>query len=305
VFEVVFPHRPTAKVESSARPTADGKPFDVYTLSDDLQGRGVLQLQLMSLGRGARDGGAVDAVKGLVAKVGPVTETHRTDRGYDIARLEAVSASTGETVRVEHRSDLPRGMIFVATTSFIKSDQATVDAFLDSLHLRPALDPFDDPKSLTVRVRKEHGKNEAHDATDSFRIDMPWSAKVARIPSDATRRVVNVTVTATHGKASVALAIEEASAWDALAFSPSKQKAFVETSKGTLAAETKLEIKQASEKLGGLPATRLDAKGNGHSYHLHLLWNRFQHRRYSLMCVDAPCDVVALSLKFADPIPVQ
>lgn len=283
LFEVVFPHRPTAKVERN-----------VYTLSDDLQGRGLLQLQITAGGKDAGDSG-----RAQVAKAGTPIETHSTDRGQSVTRLEATSATTGETIRVDSRVDAPHDLLVVATTSFIKSDQATAADFLASIHQRPATDPFDDPKTLTVRVRKEHGKNEAHDAMDSFAIALPWTTKIARAPG---ARPVKVTATSTRGKASATLVVEEISAWEALAFSPASQKAFVETNRQALADSTKLEVKVASEKLAGIPAQRLDAKGRGHSYHTHLLWNRFQHRRYTLVCVDAPCDVVALSLKVAAPI---
>ena len=295
IFEVVFPHRPTAKVEPAPHFN-----LDTYTLADDLQGRGLLQLQLTSLGRNTKDAGILETTKALVAKLGPVTETHRTDRGVEVTRLEATSPTTGESVRVDARIDGPRGILAIAMASVIPSDKATAEAFLDGIHTRPALDPLDDPKSLTVRVRKEHGKSQAHDTTDSFTIELPWTTKVSRAPDP---HVVGVSVESTRGKASATLAIEEVSSWDALAFSPTKQRAFVEQAKTTFAATTGLAVKQATEKLGGLQAMRFDAKGGGHSYHLHLVWNRYQHRRYSLMCVDAPCDVIALSLKFAAPAP--
>ena len=290
VLEVVFPHRPTTKVES--------KPVEAYTLADDLQGRGLLQLQIL-----ARDIASPESLRAVVGKAGPVTETKRTDRGADVTRFEATSAATGETLRIDSRVDAMRGLALVATTSFIKSDQATADAFLDSIHTRVATDPFDDPKTLTVRVRKERGKNQAHDATDSFTIDLPWTAKVARTPPQG--HVVGVRVTAARGKASVVLDVAELSSWAALAISPGAQQAFVEQARAGLATSTGLDVKIATEKLGGIAAARLDAKGRGHSYHTHLVWNRYQHRRYTLACIDAPCDVVALSLKFADPAPVR
>ena len=35
------------------------------------------------------------------------------------------------------------------------------------------------------------------------------------------------------------------------------------------------------------------------------VYNAFQHRRYTLTCVDAPCDAVAKSLHFTDPQPIK
>ncbi len=282
LLEVVFPHLPRAKLDTPA----------VYTLSDDLQGRGLLQLQLTA------GGGTIDGLKAQVAKLGTVVESHTTDRGLDVTRLEATSAATGETLRIESRADPARRLAVVATASFIKSDQATAKDFLDSIHLRAAADPADDPKALTVRVRK--GKNEVHDTGETFSIALPWATKIARVPG---AHPVKVTATATHGKASVTLVIEETSAWDGLAFSPANQQIFVDNMKTALAQSAKHDVKVAAEKLGGIPASRLDAKGGGHSYHTHLVWNRYQHRRYTIACVDAPCDVVALSLKFAAPLP--
>jgi hypothetical protein len=289
-FEAAFPHKPTAKVE----PYANNKTLDVYTLGDDLAGRGLLQLQIVALGHGGRDPGLLDGVKGLVAKVGAVTESHRTDGGLDVTRYEATSAATGETARVDTRADMSRGLLFVATTSFIKSDQPAAEAFLASVHARPT--PDVDPKALSIRVRKEHGKNQAHDATDAFTIELPWTTKVSRT-------VPGVQVASSKGKASVVIEIEELAPPDALAFSPTAQKAALDKLAADLEKTAKHDVKIATEKLGGLPASRLDAKGNGHSYHTHFVWNRYQHRRYTVACVDAPCDIVALSLKFAAPPP--
>lgn len=290
LLEVAFPHKPIGSFDHG------------WVMTDDLAGRGLLSLTVIA-GYTEAKAFTVETVKKELAVLGPVTDIHRTDRGTEVYRYDAKGAA--ENGRTEVRVDTARGLVLIARAKIIASDAPFAEAFFDSVHLRPpavegALD--NEAKVLTVRSRMAKGKYQAHDAQERFTIDFPWKPKVDRTTE---RHNVDVNVISGKGRASASLRIQQLIAEEALMASPEYRSSFVEAERES---SSKLygTAKVAQETLGGLPATRVDAKGKGHSVHTHWLWNFMQHRVYVLSCTDAPCDQIALSLAFPQaPVPVQ
>lgn len=292
LFEVAFPHKPVASY-------ANG-----YVMTDDLAGRGLLSLTVIA-GKTDAKAFSTDPIKRELAALGPVTENKRIDRGTDVAIFDAKGAS--ESARTEVWIDTAHGLVLVARAKIIASDQPFADAFFASVHLRPAPpDPYDDAKTLVVRVKQQKGKYQAHDALNNFTLELPWATKVKRVLEPSGLRSVQVTVDSRRGSALATLIVHEMSDWDSLADTPPNQASYIEETRMALEKDTKATVKVAQETLAGVPTTRLDAKARGHSLHQHMLWNRYQHRLYILQCTDAPCDTIALSLAFPQaPVPVQ
>ena len=281
LVDAVFPSPPTFELKPGAK-TKDGRPTEVYNIAvaDKVH---ILNLQIVALGRGARDDGAVPAMEAAMKKLGPVTATTYIDnsaKSLEVTRLTAVEPATATTedsrMLVDARIDTSRGLFVYATADTVPSYNALGEAFLAHVHVRQLGDATSDPSTLAgVRVRKPGKLYEAHDKGDGFVVALPWMAKVAR-NVDVANNVVHVTITATKGKAKVVLGIDEKAAWDALGITP-----------GVVA---------------GLE--RDDQKWAASQKHVttQLQWNRFQHRLYRLSCTNTSCDEVAKSLRFADPI---
>ena len=265
IVTATFPAKPTAKVAKSTRPNADGKYFDIYTFAVEPKQGVLYQLEIIAMGRNMRDEGGFKNLETELAKVGKVDKEDRTEDGRPVTRFTAGS------LVLDGRIDLARGLIINSTASTDAATKATGAAFLASVHVRGAVDPVDDPTTLTgVRQRKgAKGKLEIHDPDDSFTIDVPATVKVERT-IDAAQHAVVVTVSSTKKHAAFALTVAEMSAWDGLAIGP-----------------TKLAALQAANKKA------------------HLMWNAFQHRMYRVTCTDTPCDPIVKSLHFAEPLPVK
>jgi hypothetical protein len=304
LVEVVFAHKPVAKIEPSPNKTADGRSFDMFTLSDDLGGHGLLQLQLMSLGRDAHDVHGIDGVKQLLAKYGQVHESHRTDAGVDVTRLEVADRDTHLTV--DSRLDLARGLIVVATASTSSADRAIANGFLTSVRLRTAPDPVLDANALAgVRIRKSGSKLVAHDPTDSFTFELPWAAKVARKPGAAPSQPPVVTITAEKKKSKIVVQITEVAAWDGLVLeSPTRRNETLAKDQESAEAVIGGKLKRSTATIAGMPAVVIDPSGKAKpKIQLRSIYHRYQHRKLDIVCVDAPCDAIATSLHFADPKP--
>jgi hypothetical protein len=281
LIDAIFPAQPTFELKPGVK-TKDGRATEVYniTLQDKAH---ILNIQVVALGRGARDDGAVSAMETSMKKLGPVTTTTRVESSQTVTRLVAVEPSTATTedsrMIVDARIDTTRGLFVYATADTVPSYNALGDAFLDHVHLRPLADATTDPSTLTgIRIRKNGKQFEAHDKGDNFTIDMPWMADVVRTV-DAANSVVHVAVTAIKGKATILVNIDEKAAWDALGITP--------TVVDGLAADD-----------------RTWAAKQKHVW-THLTWNRFQHRLYRVSCTGTPCDAVSGSLHFADPAPTK
>jgi hypothetical protein len=306
LVDVVFAHKPVAKVEPSPNKTADGRSFDMFTLSDDLGGRGLVQLQLMSLGRGARDVKGVDAVRQLLAKYGPVHESHRTEGAADISRLEV--ADGDKQLTVDSRLDLRRGLIVIATAATTPADRAIADRFLSSIQMRDAPDPVADPKTLTgVRIRKAGAKLVVHDANDSLTFELPWPGKVDRKPGAAPSRPPQVTITAEKKRSKIVVQITEVAAWDGLVLeSPTRRNEALAKDQASTEVMIGSKLKRSAATIAGMPAVIIDPSARTKpTIQLRSIYNRYQHRKLDIVCVDAPCDTIASSLHFADPKPPQ
>jgi hypothetical protein len=284
LVDAVFPSQPTFEIKPGAK-TKDGRDTEVYNISvtDKVH---ILNLQIVALGRGARDDGAVAALKDAMQKLGQVTRDTYVDhsaKSQEVTRLKAIEPATATTedsrMIVDARIDTSRGLFVYATADTVPSYNAIGDAFLEHVHLRTPGDATADPFTLTgVRLRKPHKLFEAHDKGDSFVVELPWMAKVERTV-DTKDNVVHVAITASKGKSTIAVDVEEKAAWDALGITP--------------------------KVVDGLKAD--DQKWAATQKHVvtQLTWNPFQHRLYRVTCTATPCDAVIKSLRFAAPEPTK
>jgi hypothetical protein len=207
IVTAIFPVKPEVKVLPSSRPNADGKLFDIYSIT-------VLpyELQLIAMGRNMRDQGGFKNLEAELGKLGTVTKADRTEDGQAITRFSVTDKFT-----LDGRMDLARGLIINSTFNGAMTPAAV--AFLASVHVRTSLDPVDDLSALTgVRQRKGgKGKTIVHDPDDHFTFELPFQGKVDRKVDTETHAVV-VTVK----KKATVVEIDELSAWDALAITPIK-----------------------------------------------------------------------------------
>jgi hypothetical protein len=259
-----FPSKPTAKVMPSARPNVGGKRFDLYTIS---AGPGY-ELELIAMGRNLRDRAVLAATASELASHGSVTQVERTDGNQPVTRFSV--KGTGIELVVDAQLDTARGLF--ARSSASGTPSPTSEAFLASVHLREAPDAVEDPATLGgIRARtgpatQKAGRFVLHDQTDSFTIDVPAKPELKRTV-DPTAHAVVVTATSSQKHARYVLTISELSAWDALAIGPLKLA----------------ELQRKNTKAIAI-------------------WNPFQHRLFRLVCTDTPCDVIAKSVHFADPV---
>jgi hypothetical protein len=284
LVDAVFPSQPTFEIKPGTK-TKDGHDTEVYTIAVNDKAH-ILNLQIVALGRGARDDGAVAALKDAMKKLGKVTTTTYIDHSassQEVTRLTATEPATATTedsrMIVDARIDTARGLFVYATADTVPSYNAIGDAFLDHVHLRTLADATTDPFTLTgVRIRKPAKLFEAHDKTDSFVVAMPWMAKVERTV-DTKDNVVHVAITAKKGKSTIAVEIDEKAAWDALGVTP--------------------------KVVDGLKAD--DQKWAASQKHVvtQLTWSPFQHRLYRVTCTATPCDAVIKSLVLVDPPPTK
>ncbi|HEX4449673.1 MAG TPA: hypothetical protein VH143_02330 [Kofleriaceae bacterium] len=284
LVDAVFPSQPTFEIKPGAK-TKDGRDTEVYNIAvaDKVH---ILNLQIVALGRGARDDGAVAALKEAMQKLGKVTRDTYVDhsaKSQEVTRLNAIEPATATTedsrMIVDARIDTSRGLFVYATADTVPSYNAIGDAFLEHVHLRTPGDATTDSFTLTgVRLRKPHKLFEAHDKGDSFVVELPWMAKVERTV-DSKNNVVHVAITASKGKSTIAVDVEEKAAWDALGITP--------------------------KVVDGLKAD--DQKWAATQKHVvtQLTWNPFQHRLYRVTCTATPCEAVIKSLRFAAPEPTK
>lgn len=266
IVSATFPFEPTAKVTRSAKPNAGGKPFDLYTIAASSPGA-VYELVLIAMGRSMRDRGELDQISAELAKHGTVTKLGRTDGTQPVTRFTV--RSSGVELVVDARIDAVRGVL--ATSKVNGAQSPATDAFLGSVHLLGARDAFEDPTTLAgIRARNgspaQKGRFVLHDPDDSFTLEVPAKPEIKRTV-DLVAHAVVVTATSTQKRAKYVVTISELSAWDALAIGPTKL--------------AELQSKKAKAIV---------------------IWNPLQHRLFRLVCTDTPCDVIAKSLHFADPV---
>jgi hypothetical protein len=284
LVDAIFPVQPTFELKPGTK-TKDGRATEVYNIAVQDKAH-ILNLQIVALGRGARDDGAVPAMQAAMKKLGPVTATTYIDNSassQEVTRLTAIEPATAATedsrMIVDARIDTVRGLFVYATADTVPSYNAMGDAFLAHVHLRTPPDATTDPSTLTgVRIRKPAKLFEAHDKTDSFVVAVPWMAKVERTV-DAANNVVHVAITASKGKASILVNVDEKAAWDALGITPTVVDGLVKDDQQWAAKQKHVTTQ--------------------------LTWNRFQHRLYRVSCTNTSCDAVANSLRFADPTPTK
>lgn len=205
----VFPTKPELKVGPSSRPNADGKPFDIYTISAP-----PYELQLIAMGRNMRDEGGFKNLEAELQKLGTVKKAVRVQAGKSITRF-----TVGDTLfTLDGRLDLAHGLIINASASGALTPAA--NAFLESVQVKLPPDPVDDADVMTgVRQRKgAKTKLIVHDPDDHFTFEIPFNAKIDRKVDTATHAVV-VTI---KKKTNPIVTIDEISAWDALAIGPTK-----------------------------------------------------------------------------------
>jgi len=313
--EVVFPHKPTIAVVNTPLKRGDGTTVEDFQLND-VQGDLRLQVELISNGYGLKDpdiAKSMDNMRQQVAKVGTVTESKRDDRGLTVYGFAATDKANA-MLRVETRVDRARGFSMSATAVTPSGQAAIGDAFFASAHLRHAPDPLKDASTLEgVRIRKAGKKLVAHDKTDSFTIELPWTATVERkfkpdlfmvgvvIKSHKSRRPGE------EKEGEIRLLVDEFGSWDGLGFGPTGRVELANRVKASLKSELGEAVDLTDTVLAGLPASRFESKkGAAKKIEAWSVWNRFQHRLYQILCVDAPqCEASAKSLRFADPAPVN
>ncbi|MEO8846662.1 MAG: hypothetical protein ABI591_27190 [Kofleriaceae bacterium] len=207
VVTAVFPTRPELKVAPSSRPNADGKPFDIYTISAP-----PYELQLIAMGRNMRDEGGFKNLEAELGKLGKVTKADRIEAGASITRF-----TVGTQFTLDGRLDLVHGLIVNASASGALTPAA--EAFLESVHVKLPPDPVADATVLTgVRERKGlKTKMIVHDPDDHFTFEVPFHTKIER-NVDTENHAVVVTIK----KKNAVVTIDEVAAWDALAIGPTK-----------------------------------------------------------------------------------
>jgi len=207
VVTAVFPSKPELKISPSSRPNADGKPFDIYTISAP-----PYELQLIAMGRNMRDEGGFKNLETELGKLGKVTKVDRVEEGRSVTRF-----TVGDKFALDGRLDLVHGLIINSSVNGALTPAAA--AFLASIHLKLPPDPVDDADVLTgVRQRKgAKAKLIVHDTDDHFTFEIPFNAKIERkVDTDAHAVVVMIK------KKNAVVTIDEVAAWDALAIGPTK-----------------------------------------------------------------------------------
>ena len=269
-----FPFKPTAKAVPSAKPIVGGKRFDRYTISarppaGSPGAMGVsYELELIAMGRNLRDRAVLAETASELANRGSVMQAERTDGNQPVTRFSV--QGTGIELVVDAQLDAARGLF--ARSSASGTPSPTSKAFLASVHLREVPDAVEVPTTLAnIRARtgpatQKAGRFVLHDQADSFTIEVPAKPELKRTV-DPTAHAVVVTATSSQKHARYVLTISELSAWDALAIGP---------------------LKLAELQRKNTEATTI--------------WNPFQHRLFRLVCTDTPCDVIAKSVHFADPV---
>ena len=207
VVTAVFPTKPELKVAPSSRPNADGKPFDIYTISAP-----PYELQLIAMGRNMRDEGGFKNLEAELGKLGKVTKVDRVEQGKSITRF-----TVSDKFALDGHLDLVHGLIINASVNGPQTPAA--DAFFKSIQVKTPADPVDDPDVLTgVRQRKgQKTKLIVHDPDDHFTLEIPFNAKIERKVDTDTHAVV-----VTIKKKNAVVTIDEIAAWDALAIGPTK-----------------------------------------------------------------------------------
>jgi hypothetical protein len=302
--EVVFPHEPKFTIVPAAIKRGDGSTIEDFQITDTSGGT-TLQVELMALGYGLGDAGVtrnLDSLRQAVAKVGKVTESKRDDHGVTVHGFAATDA-THSTLRVEQRTDRARGFSLSGTAVTGAANTAVGDEFLASIHLRHAPDPALDG----VRVRKAGRKHVVHDGTESFSIELPWPATVKGVEVPDGHHVGVVIAAKARGKGEIRVVVDEFGSWDGLELGPTGLAEAAARLQRGLHDDYKLAVQLHATTLAGQPATRFDGpKASRKKFQAWSVWNRFQHRTYEILCVDAPgCGAVAKSLRFADPVPPE
>jgi hypothetical protein len=305
LFDVVFPDKPTVKIESAKVSDANHKPIDVYTIISKTDAR-MIELQLIPYGRHLEDKGMAAGVERELAKQGKVTAANRMD-GTQRVDTWTTKTTTGSTVQLEMRVDSERGFVLAASTESTDKGRADAVAMLASVHIRAPADTVTDPETLVgVRIRKAGKKLVVHDRSDSFTLELPWPAKVQRTV-DGKLAFVKVEVTAEKKKSQLVLGIIETAPWDAIVWASPSRRAELDAKDAKVVGELAGgQTKTLPAEVGGLQGTAIDSTGRTkQKVQSRTVYNAFQHRRYTLTCVEAPCDAVAKSLHFADPQPVK
>ncbi len=304
LFDVAFPHKPKITVERPPVKTANGNALDIYTLSDEPAG---VTFTLEPLGAGAKLTGTkyLEDTKQRMAKLGKVTETHRQDGPVVFTELSVEGG--GKRMRVQDRDDTAHGLMTTAATLAPTGD-ATADRFLASIHLREVVDTTASPQTLAKVAAKKSGKSfVVHDAAGSFEVALPFAPKITRKPASANPRAVTVEAIADRKPAHVRFEVQELAPWEALRFTPAALADLDAQDGPALEKQVGGKLKRSETELGGLPGSRLDpiAKKPKHDFHRRMVWNRYQHRLYQIVCSGVPCDPIAKSLTFAAPTPVK
>ena len=207
LVRATFPTKPEIKVAPASKPNADGKTFDIYTMSAP-----PYELNVLSMGRNVRDTGSLHNLEIEVGKAGKVVKTERSEEGMPVTRL-----AVADKVVLDGRVDLVHGLIVYSIANGPQT--AATAAYLASIHVTIPPDPVDDPDALSgVRQRKgAKTKLIVHDPDDHFTFEIPFNAKVERkVDTDAHA------VTVAIKKKNVVVTISEIAAWDALAIGPTK-----------------------------------------------------------------------------------
>jgi hypothetical protein len=305
LFDVVFPDKPVIKIEQGKVSDANHKPIDVYTMISKTDAR-MVELQLIPYGRHLEDKGMAAGVQRELAKQGVVTSSSRME-GSQRVDVWTTTTATKSLVQLEMRVDSERGFVLAASTESTDAGRADAMAMLRSVHIRAPADTAADPETLVgVRIRKTGTKFVAHDHVDGFTIELPWFAKVKRTV-DTKLAFVKVEVSADKKKSQLVLGIIETAPWDAIVWASPSRRAELDQKDAKVVGELAGgETKTSGMEIGGLPGTAIDATGKAkQKVQSRTVYNAFQHRRYTLTCVDAPCDAVAKSLHFADPVPIK
>jgi hypothetical protein len=304
LLDVAFPHKPKIVVERPTVKTANGNSLDIYTLSDEPAG---VTFTLEPLGAGAKLTGTkyLEDTKQRMAKLGNVTETHHQDGAVTVTELSADGG--GKRMRVQDRDDTAHGLMTTAATLAPIGDVAA-DRFLASIHLREPVDTTASAQTLAKAAAKKTGKSfVVHDAASSFEVTLPFAPRITRKPASANPRAVTLEAVAERKSARVTFEVQELAPWEALRFTPAALADLDAQDGPALEKQVGGKLKRSEAELGGLPGSRLDpiAKKPKHDLHRRMVWNRYQHRLYQIVCSGVSCDPIAKSLTFAAPTPVK
>jgi hypothetical protein len=304
LLDIAFPHKPKIVVERPAVKTANGNSLDIYTLSDEPAG---VTFTLEPLGAGAKLTGTkyLEDTKQRMAKLGKVTETHHQDGAVTFTELSA--DGSGKRMRVQDRDDTAHGVMTTAATLAPIGD-ANADRFLASIHLRQAVDTTASPQTLAKVAAKKAGKSfVVHEPAGGFEVTLPFAPRITRKPASANPRAVTVEAVADKKAAHVTFEVQELAPWEALRFTPAALADLDAQDEPALEKQVGGKLKRSEAELGGLLGSRLDpiAKKPKHDLHRRMVWNRYQHRLYQIVCSGVACDPIAQSLKFAPATPVK